>query len=75
VPILAFQTSLEPAVSDEERDHRSATTRRSRHSLRLEGLKPSAYALEQSDKWVAGEITYEEYLERVLAHVRRSGRD
>ena len=59
-------------MTSEEQAKRRYNVEQAFHSTRLEGLEPSQESIDNSEKWIRGEITIEEWLETTLARHKRN---
>ena len=59
-------------ISARQQLERRATIQSGRASQRMEGLEPEAEALRDCEKWVRGEVSIDEIVERYKARLRIS---
>lgn len=52
-------------MTPEEEAKRRYDVAQAFHSTRLEGLEPSQESIELSEQWIRGEITIEEWLQKI----------
>lgn len=53
-------------ISNEEQAKRRYNVEQAFHSTRLEGREPSQDSIELSEKWIIGEITLEEWHQKIM---------